>query len=109
ETGLEVETAEDGDHALDRLKSGRFDLLLSDVQMPGRVLGDALARTALSQGYVQAAILLSGNPDSNSLKEAERSDRLRLLLKPLRREALVSHVQEMLAAHCSAPRSSTPS
>lgn len=33
--GLQVETAEDGNAAVDRVKQAKFDLILMDVQMPG--------------------------------------------------------------------------
>jgi len=33
--GYQVETAADGKEALERLERGRFDLILSDVRMPG--------------------------------------------------------------------------
>jgi len=42
--GHRVVTAEDGEQALDRLRSGEFDIILMDIQMPGT---DGLAATRM--------------------------------------------------------------
>ena len=60
--GYEVTPAEDGEQALELFRSdGPFDIVLSDIQMPGALQGDDLARTitAISDTPV---VLMSGNP-----------------------------------------------
>lgn len=95
--GFEVRDAANADEALSVLERETFDLLLTDVQMPGSLFGDDLARRALDEGRVNAAILVSGNPSPGVLDEADGANRMRALLKPLGRDALLTHVRELLA------------
>ena len=59
EDGHEVETANDGCEALEKLGAGRFDLLLTDQSMPG-MTGEELAVAAREKYPQLAVILLTG-------------------------------------------------
>ena len=62
-TNAEVTVLETGDDAMriqDRWHD--FDLLISDIVMPGRIQGDVLATLFMDQTRDRPALLLSGNP-----------------------------------------------
>ncbi len=58
--GLDVETAENGPEALTRLEKGRFDIMLTDVVMPGGMSGIELARRAADLYPTLRILLASG-------------------------------------------------
>jgi two-component system chemotaxis sensor kinase CheA len=57
DAGFEVDTAMDGAEALDRLREGAYDLVLSDIQMP-RMDGLALARAVRSDTTLEGLPLV---------------------------------------------------
>jgi PAS domain S-box-containing protein len=58
--GLEVRTAENGPDALERLKQERFDVMLTDVVMPGGMTGIELARECARTWPDMRIVLTSG-------------------------------------------------
>ena len=58
--GLEVRTAENAPQALERLNAERFDIMLTDVVMPGGMTGIELARTSARAWPEMSIILTSG-------------------------------------------------
>jgi CheY-like chemotaxis protein len=58
--GLEVSAAENGPQAVDLLKRERFDILLSDVVMPGGMTGIELARLCARDHPDMRVVLTSG-------------------------------------------------
>ena len=58
--GLEVRAVETGPQALDLLKHERFDMMLSDVVMPGGMTGIELARTCARDYPGMRVVLTSG-------------------------------------------------
>ncbi|MBU1383455.1 MAG: PAS domain S-box protein [Alphaproteobacteria bacterium] len=58
--GLEVRAAETGPHALELLRSERFDIMLSDVVMPGGMTGIELARECARAWPDMRIVLTSG-------------------------------------------------
>lgn len=61
--GYSVESCEDGESALVRLKSGGIDLILVDLIMPGRG-GAWLVETMRDEGIIIPVIIMSGYPES---------------------------------------------
>ena len=59
EDGHEIETANDGHEALEKLGSARYDLLLTDQSMPG-MTGEELAQAAREKHPQLAVVLLTG-------------------------------------------------
>lgn len=88
--GYEVVEVDDAEAALARLENESFDLVLSDVQMPGEIQGDGLAQEVADR-YGLPVILLSGNPP-----EARRPDRATYLVKPIRGRALADAIASRL-------------
>lgn len=79
---------------------GDFDLVLSDIRMPGELNGTDLARE-LRALYPDLPILLtSGFPDSDGIPRDLR--RVGFLAKPYRRQALADKVCAMLCGSESA-------
>jgi DNA-binding response OmpR family regulator len=62
--GFEVMEAATGDEALVTLLAERPDLLLTDIQLPGRMDGLALARRARENAPEMPVIFMTGRPDS---------------------------------------------
>lgn len=90
--GLEVDWAENGDDALKFLHADRFDVMLTDVVMPGGMSGVELARTAavqwpelriaLTSGYVGEDVdAVLADTTWPLLRKPYSSDQLRALLE----------------------------
>ena len=58
--GLEVETAETGAEAMAMLEHRRFDVMLTDIVMPGGMTGVELARTCAERWPAMSIMLTSG-------------------------------------------------
>ena len=95
--GMEVEEAENGQEALDFLdrKGAWVDLLVSDVMMPGKPDGVALARQFRERFPEKPALLISGYADQDTLDEG---DPLTMrLTKPVRSAVLAKSIESLLA------------
>ncbi|CAL77260.1 putative sensor histidine kinase with a CHASE3 and a response regulator receiver domain; peptide signal [Bradyrhizobium sp. ORS 278] len=102
--GYKTMTASTGVEALAKIESGQpFDLLFTDVIMPGGVNGKELAEETLRQRPGTKVLYTSGYTD-NAMVEHGRIDHASLLLtKPYRKSELAQMVR--LALHSSdAPR-----
>ena len=65
EEGFDVVVAEDGSHALRLIAQlGRFDLLITDITMPGRIDGNVVATAAKQRYHELPVIYVSGRPES---------------------------------------------
>lgn len=88
EEGYDVIAVGDGHQALARLEEGRFDLVLSDVRMPGpdgmELLGRAMARR-----LHQPVILMTGFGTISSAVEAMRAGAYYYLPKPFNLDELL--------------------
>jgi CheY-like chemotaxis protein len=79
--GLDVTTAENGPEALSRLETGTFDIMLTDVVMPGGMSGIALARRAAAL-YPAMRILLASGYAGDEVDRELRGAPWPLLRKP---------------------------
>ena len=87
-----IEEAEDGDAAAALLNDGRtFDLVITDLAMPGSIQGEELIRRAKDKDPNIAAIVMTGNSSGSESKEYQ------LLLKPVRRADFLSAVSTAIA------------
>lgn len=92
--GFEVDTAGDGLEGLEKIELNRYDVIISDFDMP-RMKGDELQIEVqkLSQDLAKRMIFVSGN--------AYGFTRLRenpLLLKPFSSEQLVEAVNNLISS-----------
>ncbi|HEY4105085.1 MAG TPA: EAL domain-containing response regulator [Polyangiaceae bacterium] len=76
-----------GQEALDRLASGSFDAMVSDVRMPG-MSGLKLLRAVREHDLDLPVILVTGNPDVDSASEAVEYGAFKYLIKPVESEHL---------------------
>ncbi|MFZ7128428.1 MAG: ATP-binding protein [Desulfobacterales bacterium] len=93
----EVETVEDGESALNLLKSGAIDidLVIADLNMPG-MTGLQLAREITAIRPELPVILCTGHSEALGQEHFEATSVRRLLLKPVGLRALSKLVGEIL-------------
>ena len=94
EEGFEVSTAEDGVSALEALKAAEFDLLLTDIQMPG-LDGMELLRKVKAQYPQTEVIMITAFGTIESAVEAMRGGAVDYLTKPVdldRLRKILGHV-----------------
>ena len=94
--GYRIVTARDGEEALQTLRSGRFDLLFTDVMMPGGMSGKALADAARQMQPGLPVLFTSGYADS-ALAPGDRADAaVDLISKPYRQQELATRLRNIL-------------
>ena len=93
-TGYSVSTSESGAAALTILEDEGFDLIISDMVMPGPIQGPELAKRVCEKNPDQRVIFLSGYADK--LCEAEYSlvSNFPKLAKPIFRSELIAAVEK---------------
>ena len=95
--GHDVVDFGDGEEAHKHLKDGNFDLLLTDIVMPG-MDGIELAKRAAEMNAAMKIMFITGfaavalHPASNAPKQAK------VLSKPFHLREIVSEVERMMAA-----------
>jgi CheY-like chemotaxis protein len=86
--GHMVEVAADASEALQKFSSSQYDLVLTDVRLPG-MQGDELARAMKKQNAAQRILLMTGIPLDGSLPEGSK-----MLLKPFTPKDLLKAVAD---------------
>jgi PAS domain S-box-containing protein len=98
ELGCRVETAINGVEALRRVGRGvDFDLVLSDIVMPGGVSGVDLARR-LRAAHPDLPVVLTTGYSGEKLDDAEEAEAWPILRKPFRAEQLSAVVRQAAGA-----------
>jgi two-component system response regulator HydG len=100
--GFDCTTAPNGSAALDFLSTERFDLVLSDLNMPGNMKLELL-RTGRSNWPDIPLIVVTGAPSLPTAIESVRLGITDYLLKPVKFEDLLSSIRRALA-HGKQPR-----
>ena len=96
EAGYDVVEAEDGDHALALMdQPDAFDLLITDIQMPGQADGNAVATRAKQRYPGLPVIYASGRPESlkNEVRPCDA-----FVCKPFNVTMILTTAQRVLAA-----------
>jgi len=96
ELGYAVAEAEGGREALDLLDRQAFDLLLTDVLMPGGLSGPELARQARRRRPRLSVLFASGYADPDAMRAAMAEFDAELLRKPHRKGDLAAAVVRAL-------------
>jgi CheY-like chemotaxis protein len=97
--GYTVLKAENGDEALDILKTGaRVDLVFTDVVMPGQVKSADLAAWAKAQSPSIPVLFTSGHIRDVISRDGLLTPDVHLLSKPYEPDALMTMIRKVLAA-----------
>lgn len=89
--GFEVSLAKDGQESLDKLKKDRFDLVVTDINMP-RLDGVAMLKSMKKTGRSEKIIIMTGDPSDQRLSDTEIPNVVTRLLKPFGIENFLSVV-----------------
>ena len=90
--GYDVDTVADGQQALDRVRASDYDLLISDLEMPGNE-DLALVRQVAEQAGGLPIIIVTGFPSTGSAIASIELPVSAYLLKPVRFEELLTRVR----------------
>jgi DNA-binding NtrC family response regulator len=91
----EVTVADNADRALQLIKSQNFDLVFSDVVMPGKT-GLALLEELRAQNIAIPVVMMSGQADIEKAVKATKLGALDFLEKPISSEKLLLTVENAL-------------
>ncbi len=89
--GYQVSQAADGEQALESLRQASFDVVLTDIRMPG-LTGTALLRRIREQAKDAIVIMMTGYASMETAVEALRLGAYDYLIKPCSSEELRSSV-----------------
>ena len=96
--GYEVVEAASGPAALAVLEdNGPFDLVFTDLIMPGGMSGYELCEEIRERGFACKLLLTSGYAEEFAHPDKLESDRLSILRKPYRQSVLASRIKQVLA------------
>jgi signal transduction histidine kinase len=96
--GYRVAEADCADAAYAFLAHERADMLFTDIVLPGKTNGFALARSVTERWPATKILLTSGFPDAKLSNELEALGSVRLLNKPYRKEELAQALRDVLDA-----------
>jgi PAS domain S-box-containing protein len=99
--GYTVAVADSGKAALALLAESKFDLLFTDVVMPGGMTGRDLAAEAMHR-FPAMKILLTSGYTQNAFQHQDHLGGLHLLSKPYRQHELAAKLREMLEQQVAA-------
>lgn len=94
--GVVVETTDSASVALERITHGRYDLVLSDIKMPG-MDGWTLLQEIKAVAPQTTVALMSGFADRDLAREAEALGAAELFCKPLDAERLALALKQFLS------------
>ncbi len=95
DAGYDVQTATSGEEALHLLERDDFDIILTDLVMPG-IDGSELVRRIKERRPEQDVIMVTGVVDVKTAVDAMKQGAVDYILKPFDRDALVDSVDRIL-------------
>jgi EAL domain-containing protein (putative c-di-GMP-specific phosphodiesterase class I) len=98
EAGWQVDTAPDGREAIPFVDANRYDVVLSDIDMPG-LNGVQLLREIRARDLDVPVLLITGHPRIDTAVEALEHGALRYLQKPVRERDLLTAVEDAARLH----------
>jgi signal transduction histidine kinase/FixJ family two-component response regulator len=94
--GYQTETADAADQALAKYRRDSYDVVVSDIKMPG-MDGNELLRRIRAIDEDTAVILVTGHADLNSARDAVKSGAFDYVLKPFNLVDFVREVDDAVA------------
>jgi len=94
--GFYVETADDGDTAIDLLKKNPYDILLLDIRMP-RLNGVEVLKYLRERKISSRVIMLTAVDDLSVAIEAVKNGANDYITKPYDLQVLLSSIQRVMA------------
>lgn len=95
--GFEVDTAASSKEAQNKLKTGVYEMVITDMRMETETAGYDVIRTARQQAYDPATALLTAYPSiGNDWKSKGVHS---LLVKPVNTEELLRQLEALLVTH----------
>ena len=98
QAGYEVVAVGDGTAAIDAVMAGQFNVILTDVHMPGTT-GLDLLRVVRAYDLDVPVILMSGDPELETAMEAVELGALQYVRKPVKPDALTAIVERASRLH----------
>ncbi len=98
--GLVVASVESGQACLDQLDAEQFDVVVTDVQMPG-MTGIELCRRIAERGPGLLSIVMSGLKDATTIAAALASGAVEFLAKPIGVRALETSIRRAALNHAA--------
>jgi len=98
EAGWQVDAAPNGRQALDLVDANQYEVVLSDIDMPG-IDGVQLLREIRGRDLDVPVLLITGHPRVDTAVEALEHGALRYLQKPVRERDLLSAVENAARLH----------
>jgi DNA-binding NtrC family response regulator len=95
--GLICDTASNGKDALDRLRTGRYDLLITDVRLPD-ITGLDILKHVTAKYPLMPVILITGYASIENTKQALRLGAVDYIPKPFSTRVVLSAVEKSLKA-----------
>ncbi|BDG01124.1 EAL domain-containing response regulator [Anaeromyxobacter oryzae] len=105
--GLALETACDGEEALEKVRGGGFDAVVSDINMP-RLSGIEFLRRLRELSLDVPVVLVTGGPAIETAVRAVEYGAFRYLTKPVDIEALLDAVNRAVQAGAERRRRPAP-
>jgi DNA-binding response OmpR family regulator len=95
--GFDVETATSAREAKQKLSSGKFEMVITDMRMENETSGFEVIRSARSQAYNPATAILTAYPKLGD--EWKTSGAESLLVKPMNTSDLLRQIEALLVTH----------
>jgi DNA-binding response OmpR family regulator len=100
--GFEIDTANSVSDALQKLASGQYQMVITDMRMETETDGLHVVQAAKAQPYQPATAILTAYPPINS--EWQDAGAQSLLVKPVGTKDLVRQIEALLVNHEDAKR-----
>ena len=94
--GYKVQSAQDGREAIRQFKKGGFELLVTDLRMPGPGVDDMLPEIERLDPAVKV-VLITGYPLTPVIQQKVTAGRYVYFAKPFDNKILVAKLKELLA------------
>jgi two-component system response regulator AtoC len=92
--GFDVDYVNDGEHALETLRGGDFDIALCDIKMPG-IDGIEMVRQARDAGVDTTFLMMTAYASVSTAIEAMRAGAYDYMIKPLRNEDVLRRLEQI--------------